>query len=123
MKLSLIEDNFRISFSSIRASKVRAVLTICIIAFGIMALVGILTAIDAIKNSITNQFTRMGANSFTIESRDMFVLGDHSRAKNHPYISYHEAEEFKEMFKFPGKVAVTVTATGIATVKYRYATN
>jgi putative ABC transport system permease protein len=119
MKLSLIEDNFRISFSSIRSSKVRAVLTICIIAFGIMALVGILTAIDAIKNSITNQFTRMGANSFTIESRDMFVMGDHSRAKNHPYISYREAAEFKEMFKFPGKVALTVTATGIATVKYK----
>jgi putative ABC transport system permease protein len=121
MKLSLVEDNFRISFSSIKASKVRAVLTICIIAFGIMALVGILTAIDAIKHSITDQFTRMGANSFVIESRGMHVqIGDsHYRAKNHPYISYREASEFKEIFNFPGKVSITVTATGIATVKYK----
>ncbi len=121
MKLSLVEDNFRISFSSIKASKVRAVLTICIIAFGIMALVGILTAIDAIKHSITDQFTRMGANSFVIESRGMHVqIGDsHHRTKNHPYISYREASEFKEIFNFPGKVSITVTATGIATVKYK----
>jgi len=121
MKLSLVEDNFRISFSSIKASKVRAVLTICIIAFGIMALVGILTAIDAIKHSITDQFTRMGANSFVIESRGMHVqIGDsHQRTKNHPYISYREAAEFKEIFNFPGKVSITVTATGIATIKYK----
>ncbi len=121
MKLSLIEDNFRISFSSIKASKVRAVLTICIIAFGIMALVGILTAIDAIKHSITDQFTRMGANSFVIESRGMHIqIGDsHQRTKNHPYISYREASEFKEIFNYPGKVSITVTATGIATVKYK----
>jgi len=121
MKLSLVEDNFRISFSSIKASKVRAVLTICIIAFGIMALVGILTAIDAIKHSITDQFTRMGANSFVIESRGMHIqIGDsHQRTKNHPYISYREASEFKEIFNYPGKVSITVTATGIATVKYK----
>ncbi len=121
MKLSLIEDNFRISFSSIKASKVRAVLTICIIAFGIMALVGILTAIDAIKNLITDQFTRMGANSFMIESRGMHVQigGSHYRAKNHPYISYREASEFKQAFNFPGKISISVTASGIATVKYK----
>lgn len=121
MKLSLVEDNFRISFASIKASKVRAILTICIIAFGIMALVGILTAIEAIKGTITEQFTRLGASSFTIESRGMHVqIGDtHYRAKNHPYISYREAQEFKDMFQFPGKVSITITATGIATVKYK----
>lgn len=121
MKLSLIEDNFRISFSSIKASKVRAVLTICIIAFGIMALVGILTAIETIKNSITDQFTRMGANSFIIETRGMHVQvgSTHYRAKNHPYISYREAAEFKGLFIFPGKVSISVTASGIATVKYQ----
>ncbi|UCG26708.1 MAG: ABC transporter permease, partial [Bacteroidales bacterium] len=113
--------NFKISFASIKASKVRAILTICIIAFGIMALVGILTAIEAIKSTITQQFTRLGASSFTIESRGMHVqIGNsHYRAKNHPYISYREAQEFKDMFRFPGKVSITVTASQIATVKYR----
>ena len=77
----------------------RAILTICIIAFGIMALVGILTAIDAIKSSLTNQFTMMGANSFTITSRGMNIQigNERYRAKNFSRISYREAEEFKNV--------------------------
>ena len=87
LKLGLIEENFRISFQSIRTSKLRTILTMCIIAFGIMALVGILTAIDSIKTSLTKQFTFMGANTFTIEGRGMTVqVGDKKyRTKNHPY--------------------------------------
>ena len=69
--LHLYAENLRISMRSIRANMVRAVLTMLIIGFGIMALVGILTAIDAIRNSITEEFARMGANTFTIESRTL----------------------------------------------------
>ena len=47
--------------------------TVLIIAFGIMALVGILTAIDSIKHTITKQFATMGANTFTVESRGFTV--------------------------------------------------
>ena len=49
MKFSIFKENLRISFGAIKSNRVRAILTICIIGFGIMALVGILTAIDAIK--------------------------------------------------------------------------
>jgi ABC-type antimicrobial peptide transport system permease subunit len=73
MKFSIFRENLRISFRAIRSNRLRAILTMCIIAFGIMALVGILTAIDAIKSSLTNQFTMMGANSFTITSRGMNI--------------------------------------------------
>ncbi len=73
MRIGIFWENLRISFRAIKSNRVRTVLTICIIAFGIMALVGILTAIDAIKSSLTNQFTMMGANSFTISSRGMNI--------------------------------------------------
>jgi len=49
---------------SIRANMLRAILTMLIIGFGIMALVGILTAIDAIRNVITSEFSRMGGKHF-----------------------------------------------------------
>ncbi len=121
LKLGLIEENFRISFQSIRTSKLRTILTMCIIAFGIMALVGILTAIDSIKTSLTKQFTFMGANTFTIEGRGMTVqVGDKKyRTKNHPYITYHEALRFKEEFNFPCIISVSTNATGLGTVKYK----
>jgi putative ABC transport system permease protein len=120
MKISLFWENLRISIRAIISNKVRAVLTMCIIAFGIMALVGILTAIDAIKSSLTNQFTMLGANSFTITSRGMNIQIGNSkyRAKNYSRISYREAGEFKERFSEPAWVSVSFNVTGMATVKF-----
>jgi putative ABC transport system permease protein len=120
MRIGIFKENLRISFRAIRSNKVRAILTICIIAIGIMALVGILTAIDAIKSSLTNQFTMMGANSFTITSRGMNIQigNDKYRAKNFSRISYREAEEFKARFKEGASVAISFNASRGSTVKF-----
>lgn len=120
MKLSVFRENLRISFKAILSNRVRAFLTICIIAFGIMALVGILTAIDAIKTSLTSQFTMMGANSFTISSRGMNIQmgNDRHRIRNHSRITFHEAMKFRELFAEPAWVSVAFNATGMSTVKY-----
>ncbi|HEY5470650.1 MAG TPA: ABC transporter permease, partial [Bacteroidales bacterium] len=120
IKISIFRENLRISFRAIQSNKVRAILTICIIAIGIMALVGILTAIDAIKSSLTNQFTMMGANSFTITSRGMNIeIGNSkSRSKNFSRISYREAEEFKTRFDESAIVSISFNASRGSTVKY-----
>ncbi len=120
MKVSVFRENLRISFKAILSNRVRAFLTICIIAFGIMALVGILTAIDAIKTSLTSQFTMMGANSFTISSRGMNIQmgNDRHRIRNHSRITFHEAMKFRELFAEPAWVSVAFNATGMSTVKY-----
>lgn len=121
MKVSLFIENVRISLKAIRTNLLRTILTVFIIAFGIMALVGILTAIDSIKNSLTESFSLMGANTFTIESRSMRVqIGDQAyRKKNHEFISYQQAEEFKERYELPSKVSVWTMASGTAVVKYQ----
>ena len=120
MKIGIFRENLRISFRAIRSNKVRTILTICIIAFGIMALVGILTAIDAIKSSLTNQFTMMGANSFTITSRGITVQIGERRypARNYSRISFREASEFKDRFREPAWISVSFNASGLSTVKY-----
>ena len=120
-QIGIIKENLRVAIAAIRSNKVRTLLTICIIAFGIMALVGILTAIDSIKASITNEFTRMGANSFTITSRGMNIqIGNNrTRTRNFSRISYREATAFKEKFDEEAWVAISFNVTGMATVKYR----
>jgi putative ABC transport system permease protein len=120
IKIGILKENLRISFRAIKSNRVRAILTISIIAFGIMALVGILTAIDAIKSSLTNQFTMMGANSFTITSwgMDIHIGNSRTRAKNFSRISYREAEEFKKRFNEPAMVSISCYASNLATVKY-----
>lgn len=120
LKTGIFKENLKISFRAIRSNRVRAILTICIIAFGIMALIGILTAIDAIKSSLTNQFTLMGANSFIITSRGMNIQigNERYRVKNHALISFRQASEFKERFTEPALVSVSYNASDLSTVKY-----
>ena len=119
-RIAIFKENLRISIRAIRSNRVRTILTICIIAFGIMALVGILTAIDSIKSSLTNQFTMMGANSFTISSWGMNIrIGNkRTRTKNFSRISYREALEFKNRFREAAWVSISFFASSAATVKY-----
>ena len=51
-------------------NKLRTAITVAIIAFGIMALVGIITAIEAMNNSLRDSFSTMGANAFSIRFRE-----------------------------------------------------
>lgn len=117
---TLFAENMRIALQSVRTNLLRTVLTVLIIAVGITALIGILTAIDSIKNSITKEFTFMGANTFSITSRGMRVqVGNQQyRTRNYSYISYYQAKAFKEQFEFPAITAISVNASGNATVKY-----
>jgi len=120
-KRIIYKENLRISLLSIKANLLRAILTIFIIAFGIMALVGILTAIDSIKNSLNTQFSLMGASSFAIVNKAIEIhRGDRrERTINNPYISYEQAKEFKERFNFPALVALSTFVTGNACLKYK----
>ncbi|MDD4644687.1 MAG: ABC transporter permease [Bacteroidales bacterium] len=119
-KTALMRDNYRISSMSIRSNLLRTVLTVLIIAFGIMALIGILTTIDSLKRSVNSSFSAMGANSFSIRSRgyNVHIGGHRERTKNFSQISYSEASRFKKEFDFPSSVSVSIGATGNATIKY-----
>lgn len=92
-----------------------------IIAFGITALVGILTAIDAIKSSINSNFTNMGANTFNIRNRETSVRIGKSgkRPKRYRQITYDEAVRFSREFDFPSVTSISTMATPAAQLKYK----
>jgi putative ABC transport system permease protein len=125
-------DNLSLAFRSVKGNRLRTGLTIAIIALGITALVGIITAIDSIRTSIYNNFARMGANGFVIRSWEMriFIGGNQQQAKkgstrqkvktsnrNQP-ITYEQALAFKQRFHFPAVVSISYRASGIATVYF-----
>ena len=116
----LLKENIKVATDSIKGNKLRAFLTMLIIFFGITALVGISSAIDAMKGSINSNFTSMGANSFTIRNRDMNVrVGRHGkRAKKYQSITYKEAIRFKEEFAFPVTTAVSTMASFSSRLKF-----
>ncbi|MEF9950126.1 MAG: ABC transporter permease [Mucinivorans sp.] len=108
-----------VALRAIRSYRLRSVLTITIIAIGIMALVGIFTAIDSLKSTITDSFSALGTNGFSIETRQRVrVNGEMVRNVNFNYTTYDQAVEFKERYEVPSSVALALTASSGATVKY-----
>lgn len=112
-------DHIKIALESISGNKLRAGITAVIIAVGITALVGILTSIDGIKASINQNFSEMGANSFSIQDRsfNVFSGGRKQKSSRMEKIRYREAQEFKNAFAFPALVSVSANASFNAVVK------
>ena len=65
-----LTDSLSLAFRTVKSNKLRTGITVTIIAFGIMALIGIITAIASMNQSLTESFSTMGANSFSIHYQD-----------------------------------------------------
>src|ERR1700710_1469273 len=115
-------DVLSLSFRTVRSNKLRTGLTVAIIAFGIMALVGIITAIQAMNQKLTESFSTMGSNGFTLRFRDRNIrFGNDNQdlkvskrgAKKQKQSSLNkvikedEAEQFAKYYHFPSAVAIS----------------
>tara|TARA_R110002050_G_scaffold221122_1_gene356888 strand:+ start:328 stop:1566 length:1239 start_codon:yes stop_codon:yes gene_type:complete len=116
---NLFKENFKEALRSIRGQLLRTILTALIIAVGIMALVGILTSIDAITGSISSNFSSMGSNTFSIKNNSGFShVSRGKKMKVFDRISYDQAKNFKERFDYPATVSISTRAGSLATLKY-----
>ena len=121
---TLISENIRIAIGSIRTQLLRTILTILIIAIGITALVGILTVVSALKNTLSTNFASMGSNTFNISQYETSIRrrgGSDSDyfEKVNPIISFPEAKAFKSSYKYPfTETSLSFTATSKAEVKF-----
>lgn len=113
------KENISIALQSIAGNRLRTSLTSLIIAIGIMALVGILTAVGAIKQTTDTAFAGLGANSFTIQNRGgRLNFGNGGHRKIYPPIRYDQADRFKKLFNLPVFVAINLNVSGTAVAKY-----
>jgi putative ABC transport system permease protein len=116
----LLRQNISIAQQSIRSQLLRTLLTIFIIAIGITALVGILSAVNALQSTITDGFSGIGANTFNIQQYPFAIRsrGGGERTKVNPILSYREVREFEQQFDYPfSQVGVSFQATSQAEVK------
>ncbi|MBX2920892.1 MAG: ABC transporter permease [Chitinophagaceae bacterium] len=126
------KDTLLLAWKNLRGNKLRTGITVAMIALGIWALVGIITAIQAMNASLTESFATMGANSFSIRFREMqFRLGgggDVTKASSNKKvkksnankrITYEQAVAFKERYHFPAKVSIGLGGLGDQTIFYQ----
>lgn len=118
---SLFRENVRLALDSIKSQMLRTTLTIIIIAIGIFALVGILSLVSALGNTISKDFASMGSNTFNIQRYEYEVRrhGSGEREKINPIISYVNIREFVDKYNFPfTQTAISFRGTSRAEVKY-----
>ena len=118
--LRVIGESILIALRSIRGQILRTSLTVLIIAFGIMSLVGMLTAIDVLKQSIDESFSFFGTNTFIISGGSGKIKAGRKRSRELPFksIQYAQAILFKERFQFPSIISINSFLTATATIKH-----
>ena len=124
------KDTIKLSWRNISSNRLRTGITVSIIALGICALIWFLTALKAASNSLTQSFSTMGANSFSLRYKDRFVQFGGGRRQQvtktsktalkerrsslGKKITYEEAREFKQRYNFPSLVSIALRgASGI----------
>lgn len=127
------KDTLLLAWKNLRGNKLRTGITVAMIALGIWALVGIITAIQAMNASLTESFATMGANSFSIRFREMQIRfgdggGDVTKTSSsnkkvkksnaNKRITYEQAVAFKERYNFPAKVSIGLGGLGEQTIFY-----
>ncbi len=126
-----LKDVFDQAYKTVVSNKLRTGITVAIIAFGIMALIGIITAIEAMNQSLKDNFATMGASSFSIFYRERFKViqneadntakkrGQKKKKSNLDQpIRLREAEMFKENYHFPAIVSISNGFSGQVEVRY-----
>ncbi len=117
----LYVENILIALRAVKSQALRTTLTALIIAVGIMALVGILTAIDALQAKIENDFQSMGSNTFSMRSSSGSLSGgrDGRRERIHSPISFREAESFAERYEYPALTSLSSMVSATSTILYQ----
>src|SRR5690606_4683198 len=126
-------DVISLAFRTVRSNKLRTGLTVAIIAFGIMALVGIITAIKAMNQKFSESFSSMGANAFTIRFKERNIrfgngggeveLSKKSNKKEKKSnlgkrITRDEAEMFVKNYHYPATTSISIMGNRNSIVSY-----
>jgi putative ABC transport system permease protein len=105
------DDLLKLAFSSLGANKLRTSLTVLGVAIGVFSVVGVMTALSAIGQSIEGGLSFLGANVFHIQREPAIQFGG-QRAdwRRRPPITPRQGQQFKELLEAEHGIPVTLVA-------------
>ena len=68
-------ENIRQAFSSIRGNKLRSSLTLLGIVVGVFSIIGVMTALGALTNSVDQSLSQLGSETFTVKKFPSMQMG------------------------------------------------
>ncbi|UKJ06100.1 ABC transporter permease [Solitalea lacus] len=118
--LRLIKESFAFAFEALRTNKLRTFLSLLGITIGILTIISILTAVDALKRNVKASVDKLGSNTMVIEKWPMLFQDDYPWWK---FINRKPVDE-KDYNALMPKVetvdaAAFYTVTSGKTIKYK----
>ncbi len=104
----------RIALDAIRANKLRSVLTLLGIVVGVFSIIGVMTAVRVLQNSIESGLTQLGTHTFQIEKFPRMFSGhrEWARIRNRKDITYDQALTVHEKMTQAAFVGIEATRGG-----------
>ncbi len=112
-------ENIKEGLRSVKANLLRSVLTALIVALGITALVGMLTAIDGIEASVSDSMANLGVNSFDIYThRNRGGRQGGIQEKSYATLQLKEAQQFVARFAVPSNISLSAKLSWTAEARH-----
>ncbi|HCA80679.1 MAG TPA: peptide ABC transporter permease [Bacteroidetes bacterium] len=74
-----LKEILTIAFKAIRANKLRSVLTLLGVVVGVFSIIGVMTAVQVLQNSIESGLSNLGTNTFQIQKFPALFTGGHAQ--------------------------------------------
>ncbi|MFI5251189.1 MAG: ABC transporter permease [Bacteroidota bacterium] len=94
-----LKESFFMALSALRVNKLRSALTLLGIAVGVFSIIGVMTAMAVLFNSIQQGMSELGANTFQVQKSTMTFNDDpqeRMKNRNRKNISYFQAQTVAE---------------------------
>ena len=109
---------FKMSVTAIRSNKLRSALTLLGIVVGVFSIIGVMTAVQVLQNSIESGLSNLGTNTFQVQK--MPVMANNAqwlKAMKRKDIRYSQALFLKEKMTLAQTVALE-SWKGSQTIQY-----
>ena len=103
-----IKESFVMALVAIRTNKLRSILTLLGIAVGVFSIIGVMTAMGVLVNSIQSGMSALGVNTFQIQKYSFFEgdPDDMPKYRNRKDITFEQGELVKDRAEFANLVGI-----------------
>ncbi|ACF46506.1 protein of unknown function DUF214 [Prosthecochloris aestuarii DSM 271] len=112
--------------TSLRSNLLRSWLTTMGVAVGVFSIIAVMTALQAIDQSVATGLSSLGANTFEIQKYPATFFGGHGRNRfiNRPDITYDEGLTFKRLMQGKAKnIGLKISQSGNQAIYENRSTN
>ena len=113
--LSILFESFRLALGSLRANKLRTMLTLLGIIVGVTAVIAVVTIINGLDSTVADAFSAQGSTVFSVAKRPLVITSreDFIKFNKRKDITVRDAEAIKRLCSSCWRVGTSINGNGL----------